>query len=213
MYLLTLIALTNMYEVEQKEETGKERITGVLGSIGTFIYSFIETVVIALVIAVVLYLFIMTPHEVLGNSMHPTYKNGEYLMANKLTYRFGEPQRGDVIIFQYSETQDFIKRIIGIPGDTIMVKDGNVYINGQQLDESDYLSDSVYTRGGDYLSEGETISIGEGEYFVLGDNRPHSSDSRTFGPISETKIKGKAWIVYLPISDFRIVTHQDYGPL
>ena len=202
-----------MYEVSQKEETGKEKITGVLGSIGTFIYSFIETVVIALVIAVVLYLFIMTPHEVLGNSMHPTYKNGEYLMANKLTYRFGEPQRGDVIIFQYSETQDFIKRIIGIPGDTIMIKDGNMFINGQQLDESDYLSESVYTRGGDYLSEGETVSIGEGEYFVLGDNRPHSSDSRTFGPISATKIKGKAWIVYLPISEFRIVTHQEYQSL
>ena len=202
-----------MYEVSQKEETGKEKITGILGSIGTFIYSFIETVVIALVIAVVLYLFIMTPHEVLGNSMHPTYKNGEYLMANKLTYRFGEPQRGDVIIFQYSETQDFIKRIIGIPGDTIMIKDGNMFINGQQLDESDYLSESVYTRGGDYLSEGETVSIGEGEYFVLGDNRPHSSDSRTFGPISATKIKGKAWIVYLPISEFRIVTHQEYQSL
>lgn len=213
MYLLTLIDPTNMYEVAEKEETGKEKITGILGSIGTFIYSFIETVVIALVIAVVLYLFIMTPHEVLGNSMHPTYKNGEYLMANKLSYRFGEPQRGDVIIFQYSETQDFIKRIIGIPGDTIMIKDGNVFINGQQLDESDYLSESVYTRGGDYLSEGETISIGEGEYFVLGDNRPHSSDSRTFGPISESKIKGKAWIVYLPISEFRIVTHQEYQSL
>jgi signal peptidase I len=134
-------------------------------------------------------------------------------MANKLTYRFGEPQRGDVIIFQYSETQDFIKRIIGIPGDTILIKDGNVFINGQQLDESDYISSSVYTRGGDFLSEGETISIGETEYFVLGDNRPHSSDSRTFGPISESKIKGKAWIVYLPISEFRIVTHQEYNSL
>jgi signal peptidase I len=203
-----------MYEAEKTENvSGKEKITGVLGSIGTFIYSFIETVVIALVIAVVLYLFIMTPHEVLGNSMHPTYKNGEYLMANKLTYRFGEPQRGDVIIFQYSDTQDFIKRIVGIPGDTIMIKDGNVFINGQQLNEDDYISESVYTRGGDYLSEGETISIGEEEYFVLGDNRPHSSDSRTFGPISESKIKGKAWIVYLPISEFRIVTHQEYQSL
>jgi signal peptidase I len=203
-----------MYEAEKTENiSGKEKITGVLGSIGTFIYSFIETVVIALVIAVVLYLFIMTPHEVPGNSMHPTYKNGEYLMANKLTYRFGEPQRGDVIIFQYSDTQDFIKRIVGIPGDTIMIKDGNVFINGQQLNEDDYISESVYTRGGDYLSEGETISIGEEEYFVLGDNRPHSSDSRTFGPISESKIKGKAWIVYLPISEFRIVTHQEYQSL
>jgi signal peptidase I len=203
-----------MYEVENEEtKTGKEKIINALGSVGTFIYSFVETVVIALVIAVVLYLFIMTPHEVLGNSMHPTYKNGEYLMANKLTYRFGEPKRGDVIIFQYSETQDFIKRIIGIPGDNIMVKDGKVYVNNQQLNESSYLADTVYTSGGEYLAEGQTVTISEGEYFVLGDNRPHSSDSRTFGPISESQIKGKAWIVYLPLSEFRIVTHETYESL
>jgi len=203
-----------MYEVEKEEpKTGKEKAVGILGSIGTFTYSFIETAVIALVIAVVLYLFIMTPHEVLGNSMHPTYKNGEYLMANKLVYRFGEPKRGDVIIFQYSETQDFIKRIIGIPGDSIMVKDGKVYVNGNQLNESAYLEDTVYTSGGDHLAEGESITIGENKYFVLGDNRPHSSDSRTFGPISQSQIKGKSWIVYLPISEFRIVTHEEYQPL
>jgi signal peptidase I len=203
-----------MYELEKEEpKTSTEKAVSILGSIGTFIYSFVETVVIALVIAVVLYLFIMTPHEVLGNSMHPTYKNGEYLMANKLTYRFGEPRRGDVIIFQYSETQDFIKRIIGLPGDSIMIKDGNVYVNGTQLDESAYLEDTVYTSGGDYLAEGESVTIGENKYFVLGDNRPHSSDSRTFGPISESQIKGKAWIVYLPISEFRIVTHEEYNSL
>jgi signal peptidase I len=203
-----------MYEVEKDEpKTGKEKAVSILGSIGTFIYSIIETVVIALVIAIVLYMFIMTPHAVLGNSMYPTYKNGEYLMANKLVYRFGEPRRGDVIIFKYSDTQDFIKRVIGIPGDSIMVKDGKVYVNGNQLDESAYLEETVYTSSGDYLAEGETIAIGDNEYFVLGDNRPHSSDSRTFGPISVDQIKGKAWIVYLPLSEFRIVTHEDYGTL
>jgi signal peptidase I len=200
-----------MYEIQKEEpKTVKGKALNILGSIGTFIYSFIETVVIALVIAVVLYLFIMTPHEVLGNSMHPTYKNGEYLMANKLTYKFGEPRRGDVIIFKYSDTQDFIKRIIGIPGDSIMIKDGKVYVNGNQLNENSYLKDTVYTSGGDYLAEGESLTLSEDEYFMLGDNRPHSSDSRTFGPISKDRIKGKAWIVYLPLSEFRIVTHEDY---
>jgi signal peptidase I len=200
-----------MYEIEKEQpKTVKDKAVNILGSIGTFIYSFIETVVIALVIAVVLYLFIMTPHEVLGNSMHPTYKNGEYLMANKLTYKFGEPRRGDVIIFKYSDTQDFIKRIIGIPRDTVMIKDGKVYINGNLLNEDSYLKDTVYTSGGEYLAEGETLTLEENEYFVLGDNRPHSSDSRTFGPISKDRIKGKAWIVYLPLSEFRIVTHEEY---
>ena len=134
-------------------------------------------------------------------------------MANKLVYRFGEPKRGDVIIFKYSDTQDFIKRIIGIPGDSIMVKDGQIYVNGNQLNESNYLDETVYTSGGEYLAEGQTIAIGDNEYFVLGDNRPHSSDSRTFGPISENQVKGKAWIVYLPISEFRIVTHEEYNTL
>ena len=200
-----------MYEEITNENSDKKvKIASAFASIGQFILSFLETVVVALVISIVLYIFIMTPHEVIGNSMYPTYKNGEYLMANKVTYRLKEPQRGDVIIFKYSSTQDFIKRIIGLPGDTIMLKDGQLYINDQLLDESDYISDSIYTNGGDFLREGESKTIPEGEYFVCGDNRPHSSDSRTFGPISEDDIKGKAWVVYFPFTEFRIVQHQEY---
>lgn len=199
-----------MYELEENKPTSTEKIAVVFASIGSFLLSFLETIVVALVISVVLYLFIMTPHEVVGSSMYPTYKDGEYLMANKLVYKFSEPKRGDVIIFKYSDTQDFIKRVIGLPGDQVMLKDGNIYINGTELDESGYLDSSVYTNGGEYLHEGETITVPEGEYFVCGDNRQHSSDSRTFGPIAKTAIKGKAWIVYYPFSSFRIATHQTY---
>lgn len=199
-----------MYESETEELTQTEKISSVLGSIGKFILSFIETVVVALVISVVLYLFIMTPHEVVGNSMHPTYKNGEMLMANKVLYRIKKPARGDVIIFKYTETQDFIKRIIGLPGETVMLKDGKLYINGNMLNESNYLSSSIYTNGGEYLKEGETITVPEGRFFVCGDNRPHSSDSRMFGPIDSNDIKGKAWIVYFPFDQFRLVKHESY---
>ena len=98
-----------MYESNtQKDLTNTEKISSVFAPIGQFILSFLETVVVALVISIVLYIFIMTPHEVIGSSMHPTYKNGEYLMANKITNRIKEPERGDVIIFRYSDTQDFI---------------------------------------------------------------------------------------------------------
>ncbi|PKN02769.1 signal peptidase I [Candidatus Dojkabacteria bacterium HGW-Dojkabacteria-1] len=200
-----------MYESSESEVSGKVKATEVFASVGSFISSFIETVVVALVLAVVLYLFIMTPHEVVGNSMHPTYKNGEYLMANKITYRFTEPQRGDVVIFKYSDTQDFIKRVIGIPGDEVMIKDGSIYINGDKLNEGNYLADSVITNGGSYIHEGQSITVPEGQYFVSGDNRPNSSDSREFGPISKERIKGKAWIVYFPFSEFRLVTHESYG--
>lgn len=134
-------------------------------------------------------------------------------MANKLLYRFQDPQRGDVIIFKYSDTQDFIKRVIGLPGDKVMLKDGHIYINDQLLDESAYLSNSIYTNGGEFLHEGESITVPDNEYFVCGDNRPHSSDSRTFGPVSKDNIKGKAWLVYFPFSQFRIAQHETYSNL
>ncbi len=199
-----------MYESSQEELGGKAKVTEILGSIGSFIYSFTETVLISLVLAIVLYLFIMTPHEVVGNSMHPTYKNGEFLMANKISYKFSEPQRGDVVIFKYSDTQDFIKRIIGIPGDKVMIKDGRIYINDELLDESNYLEDTVVSNGGSYIHEGQTITVNEDQYFVCGDNRTNSSDSREFGPIDVSKIKGKAWIVFFPFSEFRLVQHETY---
>jgi signal peptidase I len=202
-----------MYEVEEQKITGTEKVAVAFASIGQFLLSFLETIVVALVISIVLYLFIMTPHEVIGNSMYPTYKDGEYLMANKIVYKFSEPKRGDVIIFKYSETQDFIKRVIGLPGDQVMLKDGNIYVNGNKLDESGYLDASVYTNGGEYLHEGETITVPEGKYFVCGDNRQHSSDARSFGPIEKSSIKGKAWIVYFPFNNFRIAQHQTYTNL
>ncbi len=198
-----------MYEVATIKSDEPKTIK-FIGSIGIAIYSIIETILVALVLAIVLYLFIMTPHEVVGNSMHPTYKNGEFLMANKVTYKLSKPKRGDVIIFKYSDTADFIKRIIGVPGDQVMIKDGRIYINGEILDESEYLSPSVITNGGSYLHEGQTIKLGEDEYFVCGDNRANSSDSRDFGPIKDSDIKGRAWIVYYPFSEFRIVKHQTY---
>ena len=199
-----------MYEQAEQIETPTQKVSSVFTSIGKFIISFLETIVVALVISIVLYIFVMTPHEVIGNSMYPTYKNGEYLMANKISYRISDPQRGDVIIFEYQENQDFIKRIIALPGDTIMLKDGEFYINDFPLDESNYLSDAIYTNGGEYLKEGESKMIPQGQYFVSGDNRPQSSDSRTFGPVKEEDIKGKAWIVYFPFSEFRIVRHEEY---
>jgi len=202
-----------MYETETNIKTPTEKIASAFSSVGQFLLSFLETVVVALVISIVLYLFIMTPHEVIGNSMHPTYQNGEYLMANKLLYKFNEPQRGDVIIFKYSDTQDFIKRVIGLPGDKVMLKDGHIYINDKLVDESSYLSNSIYTNGGEFLHEGETTTVPEGQYFVCGDNRPHSSDSRTFGPITKENIKGKAWLVYYPFSQFRIAQHETYKNL
>ena len=192
------------------EETRQEKISSIFSALGQFTLSFIETIVVALVISVILYLFVVTPHEVVGKSMFPTYKDGEYLMANKVTYRFSEPKRGDVIIFEYSETQDFIKRIIGLPGDKVSLMDGKLLVNGEELDESNYLDSSIYTNGGSFLKEGETKEVPDGEYFVCGDNRQHSSDSREFGTIKKSAIKGKVLLVYYPFSSFRLATEKAY---
>ncbi|MBI2356892.1 signal peptidase I [Candidatus Dojkabacteria bacterium] len=200
----------SMYEVDNTPPTTYEKISSFFAVLGGFIFSSIEAIVVALAISVVLYLFFMTPHEVVGTSMVPNFQNGEHLIANKIIYSISKPKRGDVVIFKYSETQDFIKRVIGLPGDSISLKDGRYYINDVLLDESEYLASVVYTSGGDFLHEGETVTIDEDMYFVSGDNRPHSSDSREFGPVSVDSIKGKAWLVYYPFSEFRIVKHAKY---
>ena len=198
-----------MYDTE--EENTQQRLSAIFSSLGQFMLSFLETIIVALVISVILYLFVVTPHEVVGSSMYPTYKNGEYLMANKVKYRFTEPKRGDVIIFEYSDTQDFIKRIIGLPGEEVSLIDGRLYINGVPLDETNYLDSSIYTNGDDFLKEGQTVKVPDGEYFVCGDNRQRSSDSRAFGTIAKSKIKGKVLLVYWPFNAFRFATEKAYG--
>lgn len=195
---------------EENKVSAFERISLVFGAIGSFIFESIEAIVIALALCVILYLFLITPHEVVGISMDPNFKHGEYLIANKLVYKYSEPERGDVIIFKHSATQDYIKRIIALPGEKVALRDGHFYINGEMLDEAQYLASTVTTNGGVSLQEGEEIVIGDGEYFVAGDNRTKSSDSRSFGTIEEDSIKGRAWIVYFPFNQFRIITHPDY---
>jgi signal peptidase I len=200
-----------MYEVEiQTKKSSFEVFVGALGAIGSFIFGSIEAIIMALALCVVLYLFLLTPHEVVGSSMYPNFHDGEYLLANKVIYKVSEPQRGDVIIFMHSDSIDYIKRIIGLPGETVTLRDGKVYINDKALDESGYLDSTVYTGGESFLKEGVTYTVPAGKYFAMGDNRMHSSDSRDFGPIEKGVIKGKAWVVYFPFSQFRFVPGQAY---
>lgn len=187
-----------------------ESVSSVFGMVGSFIFESIEAIVIALALCVVLYLFLITPHEVVGQSMYPNFRDGEYLIANKLVYRFSDPQRGDVIIFKHSPTHDYIKRVIALPGETIALRDGSYYIDGKLLDESEYIASTVTTNGGNALKEGEELLIPSGQYFASGDNRPKSSDSRAFGPIEKEDIKGRAWLVYFPFNQFRIIKTPSY---
>ena len=178
--------------------------------IGAFLFEMLETFVIALAMVVVLYLFIASPHEVIGQSMEVNFKSGQYLIANKFEYRFHEPKRGDVIIFRHTESADFIKRVIGLPGETVSLKGGRIYINNTLLDEPYLTAVNQNTAGGIFLEEGESVTVPESSLFVVGDNRNNSSDSRTWGFLNYEDIKGKAWLIYWPISDFMVVPKQEY---
>lgn len=191
---------------------------GILRIIGGFFLDIIETGVFALSVFVLVYVFLAQPHQVSGNSMFPTFHNGEYLLTNKLAYRTGLPHRGDVVIFRSPAGAhcptggacDFIKRIVGEPGDRMSLNTGGVYVNGNRLVET-YLPARLETQGDNYLNERNDVILGDDEYFVMGDNRPGSSDSRAWGPIRSKAIIGKVWLRYWPFSKFGIIQEVDYG--
>ena len=137
-----------------------------------------------------------------GFSMIPTLQNGEYILVNKLAYKTGTPNRGDIIVFRLpgDETQDLIKRVIGLPGDTIKIKDGIVTINGQKLEEP-YIAQSP-------LYFGEWV-IPNGSLFVLGDNRNDSRDSHQWGLLPLQNVIGKSVLIYWPPNDWKIINHTD----
>ncbi len=170
--------------------------------LGAFFLDILEVIFLALGLFLFIYLLILQPHKIKGASMMPNFPDSEFLLTDKVSYRFGEPKRGDVIVFKapIDENEEFIKRIIGLPGEKVKIQSGHVYINGKLLDESAYLDPSVYTSGADFSKEGQEYIVPGGKYYVLGDNRPHSSDSRYWGPVTKDKITGHAWLIYWPIN-------------
>lgn len=174
-------------------------------SLGSFILDFVQSIVLALSVFVLLYLFVVQPNEVNGNSMVPNFQNRERILTDKLSYQFGEPKRGDVVVFKAPASEpcsenecEYIKRIIGIPGDRVMVFGGQVYLNGELL-KQDFLPADFVTEPGAFSQEGVEIEVPEDSYLVFGDNRSHSRDGREFGPISRKLILGKAFFRYWPL--------------
>ncbi len=151
-----------------------------------------QTALISLAIFLFVYIFLVQPHRVKGESMSPNFEDGELLLTEKVSYRFSDPKRGDIVVFQapVGMDVDFIKRIVGLPGETVEIKNGAVFINGDKLDEP-YMKVQVQ---GD-----EEVKLDGEQYFVMGDNRGASSDSRVFGPIKRGSLRGRVWFVYWPI--------------
>lgn len=180
-------------------------------SFGAFVLELIKIVVICLAIIIPVRFFLIQPFFVKGDSMEPNFSDKEYLIIDEISYRFSEPKRGEVIVFRYPKdpSQFYIKRIIGLPNETIEINDGQVIVyndahkKGVELKEY-YLQHDERTPG---ISK---TTLGEDEYFVLGDNRKASSDSRVWGALPQSFIIGRTWLRAFPINKASAFTVPTY---
>lgn len=172
------------------------------------VFDLIRFVFICLIIVIPIRVFIAQPFIVDGESMFPTFQDKNYLIVDQISYRLGHPERGDVIVFRYPKNPSrfFIKRVIAVPGETISFEGNTITITNDAhpdglILEEPYIDHSIY--------HDEKITLGEEEYYVMGDNRSNSSDSRAWGPLEESFITGRAWLRLWPLS--KINTHPgDY---
>ncbi len=172
---------------------------------------FFTSLIIIVAIVVPVRMFIVSPFIVSGASMDPTFATNDYLIVDRLSYHLGDPKRGDVVIFRFPNDPHFffIKRIIGLPGETVTISAGSVSITPKQSTESFKLTETyiIYPK-----YENMSATLGVDEYFVMGDNRYSSSDSRIWGPLPKSFISGKAFARLLPLDTFEILPGEyHYG--
>lgn len=175
----------------------------------------IRTILIVVVLAFLLRAFVFQPYKVEGSSMDPLFETNDHLIVEKLSYRFAQPQRGDIVVFRYPYSPDtsYVKRIIGLPGERVLIEDGTVRVfnsanpNGFQLDES-YLENGRETSVS--AAGRNEFSVTADHYFVMGDNRPASSDSREWGLLPKENIIGRAVVKTYPLGEISWIEHAEY---
>lgn len=172
------------------------------------VWEILQTLVIAGLLIAFFRAFVFQNYVVEGQSMLTTLYPGERVIVSRISYIVGRPARGDVIVLQYplDPGRDFVKRIIGLPGETVAIVNGQVFIDGRPLPPEPYV---VYPSRTDMAP----LTLGPDEYFVMGDNRAGSSDSRVWGPLPARRIIGKAWLIYYPFDKFGLVPHLDLEPV
>jgi len=175
------------------------------------VWEIFKILVVSLAIIIPIRYFLIQPFFVQGASMEPNYQDGEYLIIDEVSYRLGEPLRGEVVVFKYPQnpSEFFIKRIIGLPGETIKIDDIKIIIENKANPEGFVLDESSYLKNVPPMGQ-ETTTLKENEFFVLGDNRAASFDSRRWGPLPRNNIVGRVWGKARPISQAGIAHAPNY---
>lgn len=192
--------------METKKQTNKNK---------NEVFEWIKALAIAVIIAVVIRSFIFTNYVVEGESMMPTLQNANRLIVSKIQYHITQPKRFDIIIFHATPTEDYVKRVIGLPGDTVQYKNDMLYINGKKVDEPYLKPYKSKLLPGEDLTQDFSLKtlkstngvarVPKGKLFVMGDNRQNSVDSRIFGFVDESQIVGKVDLRYWPLNEFGLV--------
>ena len=195
-----------------KEYFGEKELTPTQ-KVLQFFWDLLKVVCVSLAIIIPVRYFLIQPFYVKGASMEPSFYDHEYLIIDEISYRFNDPSRGDIIVFKYPKdpSQYFIKRIIGLPGEVVDISDNRVYIHGADdnkqkflLEENEYLPDENRTL------DSRKWSLGSVEYYVMGDNREYSLDSRRFGPVDSSLIIGRVWFRGWPFWRFTTFPEVQY---
>ncbi len=184
-------------EKQTKKEPDKD------SSAASEVLDFLKDLVICMAVVFVITNFIVRPIQVKGNSMYPTLKDQSMGVSNTLGYNIGSIQRFDIVIIYIPEKNEYIvKRVIGLPGETVSYANGQLYINGEAMEEPFLDQDYVESYGSGWMPDVSEITLSDDEYYCLGDNRPHSSDSRYYGPFKKENIKSKGIFIAWPLSEF-----------
>ncbi len=194
---------------ETSEEKNKEENKVTFGSVMLSFLDFLKTVVIIVILAALIRQFVIQPFIVDGQSMEPNFDNSDYLITDKISYRLHTPSRGEVVIFHPPDNPgvNYLKRIIGLPGDTVKISNGDVYVNDKKIREP-YINNNEKTLT---PNSGEIdVTLKDQEYFVLGDNRNHSRDSREIGPIPKENIVSRIWLRLYPFQSIKLFHPQNY---
>lgn len=200
-------------EFEENKTTSSAQNQSPFQAIGVFIWDLFKILVVALVIIVPFRMFVAEPFVVSGHSMIPNYRDRDYLIIDRISYHTGEPQRGDVIVLKYPKdpSQFFIKRIIGLPGESLKISQGFVTIFNTDHPDGFRLEESYLPSQAETVSSGQTVKLEAGQYYILGDNRTASSDSRVWGILPRANIVGKVWVRVFPFSSSEFFKRPNYN--